>query len=523
MTLLALIALLLCGCNLASQPDPLTRPTATTFSASASAIPTLGARISTLAPAGSNATATPTPEPTVEAVVVDEDADLCALPDDAPTTLHRVEAEIDPETRSATVTQTTRYLNRTVNTVSDLVFNVEPNYWAGAFTLDGVTGETVGEASITGRRLTVPLTEALEIGCATTVTLAFTLNVPPVSTGVEAFKGYFGHSERQINFGHWLPTVAVRASGGWITREAFFAGEQNVLDVADWEVDLRIRDDSWLLAAPGEVTEFGNGRYTGQLQRARDYSISISPDFIKSTEMTRDGAVVEVYTLGDTEVLTGDGMVDGARHALTMTTRSLELFTELYGPYLYDRMVIVQGDFPDGMEFSGFGFVSTTWFEQYTGEPDGFLMLITVHEVAHQWWYTQVGTDAALTPWLDEALSTYSEYAFIEQFYPNLAEWWWEFRIEQHSPEGFVDSTVYEFTTIRAYINAVYLNGVRMLHQMRQDLGSEAFFGILRAYAESNNGRVVSPTAFWSQFTPEQLAATAETRARYLRRADVGG
>lgn len=149
-------------------------------------------------------------------------------------------------------------------------------------------------------------------------------------------------------------------------------------------------------------------------------------------------------------------------------------------------------------------------------------MLITVHEVAHQWWYTQVGSDAALTPWLDEALSTYSEYAFIEQFYPTLVDWWWNFRIEQYAPEGFVDSTVYEFTTIRAYINAVYLNGVRMLHQMRQDLGSEAFFGLLNRYAQANNGRVVSPTAFWSQFSSEQLAATAATRARFLRRADVG-
>ena len=347
--------------------------------------------------------------------------------------------------------------------------------------------------------------------------------MPPVSSGVEAFKGYFGYSERQLNLGHWLPTVAVRANGGWITREAFFAGEQNVLDVADWEVLLRVSDDTWLVAAPGDVTEYGNGRSLGKLPRARDYSVSLSPDFVKSSDVTVDGVMVDVYTLGDTQVQTAEGVLDGATHALTMTARSLELFSQLYGAYPYSRMVIVQGDFPDGMEFSAFSFVSATWFKQYTGKPDGFLTLITVHEVAHQWWYAQVGNDSALTPWLDEALSTYSEYAFIEQFYPTLSDWWWEFRINAYTPDGFVDSTVYEFTTIRAYINAVYLNGVRMLHQMRQDLGSEAFFGILKGYAAANAGRVVSPAAFWSQFSPEQLAATAATRAQFLRRADVGG
>lgn len=520
MTIFTALLLLLCGCNL-SQTAPEARPTATTFSA-ATAIPTLAAQISTLAPAGSNATATP--EPTIAQATPDTAAaDLCALPEDTSLVLHTVEADVTPADYTVSVTQTTRYLNRTGAPLNDLVFNVEPNYWQDAFMLNGVTGDGVGEASITGRRLSVPLTTPLETGCAMMVTLSFALTIPPVADSVEAFKGYFGRSDRQLNLGHWLPTVAVRANGGWITREAFFAGEQNVLDVADWDVTVRVKDETWLLAAPGEITEYGNGRYRGKLSGARDYSISLSPNFVKSTEITTNGVIVDVFTLGDTVIQTPTGEVDGARHALVMATRSLELFSQLYSPYPYSRMVITQGDFPDGMEFSAFAFVSTTWFERYTGQPDGFLTLITVHEVAHQWWYTQIGNDSALTPWLDEALSTYSEYAFIEQFYPNLADWWWQFRVEDYAPQGFVDSTVYEFTTLRAYINAVYLNGVRMLHQMRQDLGSEVFFGILSRYATANAGYVVSPTAFWSQFSPEELAATAATRALYLRRADVGG
>ncbi|MBC8098899.1 MAG: hypothetical protein H7Y11_05615, partial [Armatimonadetes bacterium] len=201
--------------------------------------------------------------------------------------------------------------------------------------------------------------------------------------------------------------------------------------------------------------------------------------------------------------------------------QSLSMYADLFGTFPYDRFVVVQGDFPDGMEFSGLVFVSTQWFKGYTGDPAGYLMLITVHEIAHQWWYARVGNDPALAPWLDEALATYSEYVFLEQVYPDLTDWWWEFRIESWAPEGFVDSTVYEFTSIRAYINAIYLRGVKLLHALRGDLGTDAFFDWLRRYAAAGAGEVVTPSFFWSLLTPEQLTATAATRALYLRLPNV--
>src|SRR5690606_6507172 len=104
----------------------------------------------------------------------------------------------------------------------------------------------------------------------------------------------------------------------------------------------------------------------------------------------------------------------------------------LFGVYPHERMLVVQGDFPDGMEFSGLVFVSTDWFKSFKGETGSYLTLITIHEVAHQWWYMRVGNDPALSPWLDEALATYSEYLFMEEYYPSLKEWWWQFRVDAY-------------------------------------------------------------------------------------------
>jgi len=249
------------------------------------------------------------------------------------------------------------------------------------------------------------------------------------------------------------------------------------------------------------------------LNGSRDFSLSLSRDFKVDAQMTGD-KLVELYSF--------DNPPNASAHALDVATRSLELYQELFGPYPYERMVVVQGDFPDGMEFSGLVFVGDNWFTRYPDTPASYLTLITVHEVSHQWWYARVGNDAALHPWLDEALSTYSEYLFLEAHYPDLAVWWWGFRVNNFAPVGFVDSTVYQFSSARENINAVYLRGVRMLHAIREDIGDEAFFEMLRAYVAAGEGAVATPYTFWSALTPEQFTLTENTRREFLREPSAG-
>lgn len=530
----------LCGCNL-TQAAPTTVPTATTVqvAVASSPIPTLdrGTPDASSTPedatpedapteSGENSEAlTPAPEAATESASASADASApgaigCDLAEDEPTTRHIVSAAIDYEGRTAEVKQLTRFINRGETALNDIVFNVEPNYWHGSFKLTGVGGGS--ESALTGRRLTVKLGAPLESGCAVRIELVFTLNVPDIGAGLDSFKGYYGATDRQLNLGHWLPTVAVRANETWITRESFFAGEQTVLGVADWDVTWTLSNaEGVTVAAPGDVEELGDGKGRGVLHAARDYSISLSDAFVVLRDVSVTGVPVELWTLGDTEVTTPNGqVVNGGPYALTMAIRSLELFSDKFGAFSYPRMVVVEGDFPDGMEFSAFAFVSATWFQRYDGTPNGYLTLITVHEIAHQWWYARVGSDSAMAPWLDEALSTYSEHLFLEQFYPNLTDWWWEFRVNAYFPTGFVDSSVYEFTTLREYINAAYLNGARMLHQLRVELGEGVFFDLLKRYVEAGDGNVVGSAAFWGLLTPEQLTATARTRAQFLRRSE---
>ncbi|MCA9915201.1 MAG: hypothetical protein KC496_17725, partial [Anaerolineae bacterium] len=268
--------------------------------------------------------------------------------------------------------------------------------------------------------------------------------------------------------------------------------------------------------------DLGDNRWHIIHNAARDFPLSLGDGFRTIAQTTPDGTQIELVHFGDVvRTLPNGSTVNGATHALEVAVQAVEQYSSLFGAYPYERLLIVQGDFPDGMEFSGMVFVSTNWFYGFEGGVQNYLTLITIHEISHQWWYTRVGNDAAYAPWLDEALATYSEYIWYEEFYPDLKNWWWSFRVAWYNPQGDVDSNVYEYESARDYINAVYLRGVQMLHNLREDIGTQEFFDLLAAYAQAGDGEIATPELFWSLFTPEQLAATNGTRADFLRYPEI--
>ncbi len=441
-------------------------------------------------------------------------------PAEQPTTRHIVRAEVSYQQHRAYVRQHVRTVNRETAGWNEIVFDVEPNRFAGIFTLNTLTANReVLSYELTGRRLTVELAEPLEPGCAVEFDLDFTITVPLIGQGIGSSVGYLGYSENQLNLGQWLPALAYRSAGEWITHEVVAVGEQTVIEVADWDVTVLVGDapDGLVVAAPGTVVEHAGNRWRYSAANAREFTVSMSPHYERLAETAANGVEVEVYTFADGLA----GGIDNAQQALDAAAQALTLYADLFGAFPYPRFVVVQGDFPDGMEFSGIVFVSDQWFRSNNGTPESYLTIITVHETSHQWWYARVGSDQALEPWLDEAFATYSEYVFYSERYPDLKDWWWNFRVNAfvagQTGLARVDTSVYEFNTVREYINAVYLRGAHLLDDLRDDLGTDAFFDWLRRYAHEEQDKVVTSDALWLLLTPEQLEATRETRGQYLK------
>lgn len=509
--------LTLAGCNLARSPMPgvTVESGESRVRLHASPIPataTLGALIEIASE--SKASPTPTEAASTRCNAADEKRAARKV---------RAEINIDYATKSADIVQAIEFLNRETLALNSIVLDVQANQWEDGFQLSDlvVNGESA-DYDLNLNRLRVSLNDPLETGCRLEIGLKFRLQPAAIRDGLRSYRGFFGFSKRQLNLGHFLPTVAARLEEDWRIHDPIGIGEQVVYDVADWQATVSVENppDALALAAPGTVTALGPTKWDIELLHSRDFAISLG-DGMNATELQlANGVTVEVYTFADAQIYANGVKLDGADHVLKETEKALPLFEKLFAPYDRERFVIVQGDFPDGMEFSGLVFVGGAWFTSFDGGPRNYLTLISVHEIAHQWWYARVGNDSALNPWLDEALATYSEYLFIEAYYPAFKNWWWSFRVAGFFPQGKVDSVVYEFATAREYINAVYLRGVQMLHNLRVDIGDEAFFQLLRAYLAAGDGQIAEPTLFWGQLPPEQRDLTLATRTEYLRQHD---
>ncbi|MDX2078351.1 MAG: M1 family metallopeptidase [bacterium] len=458
-------------------------------------------------------------QPAIPDSIVDEscNTDSPLLPQ------HTVVADVNYLQKMVSVEQRITYQNMTNTDLANIVLNVDANRWVDTFFIrELLVDDAPVSYTLDEKRLFVTLPNTLGAGCSLSLLLKFDLAVPQIGGGlITDSKGYFGYTERQLNLGHWLPTVAVYRDNVWITQPAYYIGEQEVIAPANWMVTVNLINppENLQIAAAGIETRINATTLRYDHLNSRDFTLSMSDKFNVAVEFLPDGTQIELYTFtdlapeGNSPILPEEITV----HALRSAVQSFEMFADLFGTYPYARLVIVQGDFPDGMEFSGLAFVGDRWFVRYHGDPASYLTLITVHEVSHQWWYARVGNDPAMTPWLDEALATYSEYVFLEEYYPDLREWWWEFRVNQYTLEGFVDATIYDFPNVRAYINAVYLRGVKMLHEIRGKLGKEEFFDLLALYAQTEQGQIATPQDFWALMTPDQLANTEEIRSRYLR------
>jgi aminopeptidase N len=188
---------------------------------------------------------------------------------------------------------------------------------------------------------------------------------------------------------------------------------------------------------------------------------------------------------------------DAAESSLQTAAQAVATYSQLFGAYPYKSLAIVDSLFFDGMESDAIFFLDQTYFLQYNYSPRNYLTMLTAHEVAHNWWFGKVGNDQALEPWLDEALCIYSEGLYYESNYPEMVDWWWEFRIDRFRPTGSVNSTIYDHAGFESYVQAVYMRGAQFVQRLRVAMGDSAFFAFIAEYASVGSGKIISGEDFF--------------------------
>jgi hypothetical protein len=409
------------------------------------------------------------------------------------------------------VEQTIHYTNQTSTALPDLLLVIRPLDWAGSFELNSLTwedGSPIPDTATEGVLLHIPLAQPLEPGAQLGLRLSYSLSLPSIPSAASSQRPLpYGYTERQTNLVDWYPYLPpYRPGEGWLAHPPAATGEHLVYDLADYQVQLTLAQSVPNLVIATSAPAIQDGlTYSFSLPAARAFTLSASPYY-----------QVLIQSAGETTVFSYFFPYNAAagQAVLDATVQALALYSELFGSYPRLSLSAVEADFQDGMEYSGLYFISRDFYEWYDGTSRGYLTLIAAHETAHQWWFDQVGNDQALEPWLDEALCTYLERLFYEhleaqnpsQEAQSFVDWWWYFRVDLYAPSGTIDGTIYNFPTFRTYRDAIYLRGAQFLEALRQQLGDEAFFAFLRAYATQMSGQVATSADFFrilEQYAPD--------------------
>lgn len=469
-----LLAVALAACQVAAPTTPAPTPSApvavtpavspTVATPSAALASATAAATSTTAP-----TATPAPEPLRPAYALTATVDLFA--------------------HTLAVTASVRFQSPDPDRV---VFNFNPLQSAllAAPMLAKVNG-----AAVTPTLEDVWVTVPMPAGAAAeplTVELVYLLRLAGVNPGAWDWRGTLGWTTRQLNLGDWYPVLAAYADG-WQTPAPSALGEYASTPYADYTVQISVAGatDTPFVAGSGTPHACAPA-WCFTLPGGRFVAYVVSTAMLTATLQTAGGVTV-------TSVFLPEHAAAG-QAALHTAAAAIETFSDLYGPYPFAEYVQVEGDFYDGMEYSGLSFVGAGYYAEYDGTPRNLLTIISAHETAHQWWHTLVGNDQAAEPWLDEALATYSERLFLARRHPEALDWWTAFRIDWFAPQGAVDSTIYAHGDFRSYVDAVYLRGAQMLRAMHLALGETRFLAFLRAYAEGQSGHLATGADFWAAY-----------------------
>ena len=319
-----------------------------------------------------------------------------------------------------------------------------------------VDGEEADAAWTTGINLRVPL-DALGVREATLIRVPFALEV---GRAPDAFSARTSAEGGVLSFGQWFPIVSTE-------HDAYGLGDPQLSFTAS-TIRLDLTTTSALprdaVACPGLVSAPGatGTAWSCQTDRVRDFSFVVNPRF-RLTERTAGGHAIRVYT----------ETVSGARTA-DLAADGLLRLEAAFGPYPWDDLVLAEVGAGGGFSMEYPRMIHLT--RGKVTDP-----YVIYHEVAHQWFYAQVGNDQQAEPWLDEAFADFSARYLMDIG-------------ENACSTRPVDSEVFaweagattggDWTSCDGYFHAVFYRGTEFLNAVRGAMGDDAFFGAMRAWVE---------------------------------------
>jgi hypothetical protein len=443
---------------------------------------------------------------------------------------------LDPDAHTISGTEKIAYLNLTDRPQSTIEFRLFPNadyYGDGGIEVARVLvdgARVIPALSAQSTIMSIPLEESVKPGERRALHIDFTTTVPVDSAG--SF-GIFSIDEARGTWilADWYPILA-----GWEPDEGLVLdpptdlGDPTFSDTAFYEMALTM-PAAWSVAATGDERrgKERDGMTTWRVVTGpvRELAMVIDDDFaVTSREV--DGVTVTFF---------GDGSgatAAGGEIALDEAATVLGVYSELFGAYPYDELDLVETEMfaALGVSWTGLVFLNgdkllaSSFF--VNDEPDR-LRFTVAHEIGHQWWGALVGLNSNDHTFLLEGLTNYLAVVALERtagaeaaeaqllaqsVNPYL-------RALESDGDGVADIPIDVETTGASRGTLVYGKAALGFLAIRRQIGDEAFFSAIRAWADAGRFEIASPEGLLAAFEQESSADVAATWRFWFQEANA--
>jgi hypothetical protein len=359
-------------------------------------------------------------------------------------------ATITWRTGKMTVTSTALVTNNSVAAVSALTFNAAPAKIGRMQLLGARIGSDPALAEVQDQSIVVTLAGPLE----PTQQVSVTIDYVATFGGSSGNKQWLFAKVKGIATAYrWIP---------WLSRAyPFFTptyGEPFVTKVSS-EVRVSITTDQpMLIATSGQQTGGEGLTKTFVAHNVRDFNFAASPNYATRTATWGSVSISFFYV---------QLPVDRIQQ---LTLASMDRFSQRVGAYPYPTLSVAEVPTGPSMESP-----AMIWLTQ-KAIARGTVTYLTVHEMAHQWFYGVVGNDQAKEPFADEAMAEFLTRDFIGHRSSRCAV-------------SILDMRVFDYSSA-CYYEVIYVQGDNYLDAYRFRVGDAAFWDGIRRYYEEYKFRL---------------------------------
>ncbi|MBD1371188.1 M1 family metallopeptidase [Hazenella sp. IB182357] len=396
---------------------------------------------------------------------------------------YQIEARYNPDQQEVAGNMNVTLHNNEKNAMKEVYFRVYPNAFRdwkygkeykpnepGFIDISDVevNGQKV-KSEINETVMRIQLNKPLQHGDKVAIKMKYQLHLPEGGTRLNTFK-------HTAFLAQWYPMLAVRDQDGWHTEPYTTTGDPFYTQMSDFEVTFHT-PKGYRVISSGNDIDHSKQKITLKQSNIRDFAAVLTTDY-KVKRAQSGKTKVNLWYL--------DGMEDVVPTLLESAVSAMKFYGEKFGEYPYEEIDVVLGETGygiAGMEYPGL-VTSVPTIKSAKGEVPA--VNVVVHELAHQWWYAMVGNNQVKEPWLDEGITTFSEFFYMKEKMKQ-DEQDLLIRASKRSDEindavGITSvENVYRYPDA-AYALMVYIRPAAMMFDLMDQVGEDKVMEILNRY-----------------------------------------